>query len=219
MAPDGSPVAVYARLSARETPQLIHDGIAPGATILELGSGAGRLTHPLQALGHAVVAVDNSLAMLRRVHGASTVLADLAAMPLHAKFDVVLLASHFINAAERSERARLFEVCAGYVRPNGVVLIERYEPDFARTVTHSSTEVDGVAIEWTVLQRDGDCLDAAVTYRLAGEFWTQRFRAAVLDDAAFDAEARAAGLRVDRWLTPQRDWASLTRCAPERAGI
>jgi len=219
VAPDGSPVAIYRRLSAGETPQLIHDAIAPGSTILELGSGAGRLTHPLQALGHVVVAIDNSFAMLRQVRAAPTLLADMAAPPLHAQFDVVLLASHFINAAERCERARLFGVCAGHVGPNGVVLIERYEPDFARTVAHSSTEVNGVGIEWTVLQRDGDLLDAAVTYRLGGESWTQRFRAAVLDDAAFEAEARAAGLRVDRWLTPQRDWARLTRSAPRSPGI
>jgi hypothetical protein len=79
--------------------------------------------------------------------------------------------------------------------------------------------VNGVGIEWTVLHREGDCFDAAVTYRLDGASWMQPFRAAVLDDAAFEEEARAAGLRVDRWLTPQRDWARLTMVPPDEVGI
>ena len=64
MAPDGSPVELFARLPAGSVPQLIHDAIPPGASILELGAGAGRITHPLIGLGHEVVAVDESPEML-----------------------------------------------------------------------------------------------------------------------------------------------------------
>ena len=51
VAPDGSPVALYARLPALGEPELIHDAVPAGAEILELGAGAGRVTHDLLALG------------------------------------------------------------------------------------------------------------------------------------------------------------------------
>jgi SAM-dependent methyltransferase len=47
--------------------------VPSGASILELGSGAGRVTHPLVELGYAVTAVDESAEMLARVRGARTV--------------------------------------------------------------------------------------------------------------------------------------------------
>ncbi len=59
-APDGSPVELYARLAAGDEPSIVHGAIPAGATVLDLGSGAGRIAHALIALGHPVVAVDNS---------------------------------------------------------------------------------------------------------------------------------------------------------------
>ncbi len=82
IAPDGSPVLLYARLPALGEPELIHGAVPAGAQILELGAGAGRITHELLALGHEVVAVDNSSAMLAFIRGAETVLADLEALDL-----------------------------------------------------------------------------------------------------------------------------------------
>ena len=73
VAPDGSPVAVYLRLPAGKTPGLVHDAMPVGSTILELGCGVGRITHPLLAFGHEIVAVDNSAEMLRHVRGARAV--------------------------------------------------------------------------------------------------------------------------------------------------
>jgi len=54
-------------------PEIVHAAVPPGASILELGAGAGRVTHPLVALGHPVVAVDESAEMLARIRGAETV--------------------------------------------------------------------------------------------------------------------------------------------------
>ncbi len=50
--------------------ELIHSLVAQESEILELGCGAGRITHELVALGHPVVAVDQSPGMLERVRGA-----------------------------------------------------------------------------------------------------------------------------------------------------
>jgi 16S rRNA A1518/A1519 N6-dimethyltransferase RsmA/KsgA/DIM1 with predicted DNA glycosylase/AP lyase activity len=35
---------------------IVHDATGPGTSVLELGCGTGRITHPLVALGHPVVA-------------------------------------------------------------------------------------------------------------------------------------------------------------------
>ncbi len=48
----------------------MYEAAGAGASILELGCGAGRVTHPLVALGHPVVAVDESPEMLAHVRGA-----------------------------------------------------------------------------------------------------------------------------------------------------
>ena len=44
---DGSPVEMYARMPTFGEPEIVHAAIPAGAEILELGSGAGRMTHRL----------------------------------------------------------------------------------------------------------------------------------------------------------------------------
>ena len=77
--PDGCAVDFYARITARGEPGIVHDAVRPGASILELGCGTGRITHPLVALGHPVVAVDESPEMLAHVRDADTELAAVLA--------------------------------------------------------------------------------------------------------------------------------------------
>ena len=58
----------------------------------------------LQALGHPVVAVDQSPEMLAHVHGATTVCTDIEALALGRRFAGVLLASHLVNVASDTRR-------------------------------------------------------------------------------------------------------------------
>src|SRR5438128_1765692 len=84
---DGRSVELYSRLPAGNTPALIHGAIRPGASVLELGAGAGRLVHPLIALGHPVTAVDHSPEMLACIKGATTVLSKIEDLALNQAFD------------------------------------------------------------------------------------------------------------------------------------
>ena len=61
---------LYSLLPPMGEPEIVHAAIPAGAGILELGAGAGRVTHRLLELGHPVVAVDESAEMLARVRGA-----------------------------------------------------------------------------------------------------------------------------------------------------
>jgi SAM-dependent methyltransferase len=97
-------------MPARGEPAIVHAATGPGASILELGCGAGRVTHPLVALGHPVVAVDESADMLAHVRGAETVCARIEDLALGRRFDLVLLASHLINS-DPPTRAAFLAAC------------------------------------------------------------------------------------------------------------
>jgi SAM-dependent methyltransferase len=95
--PDGCAVDFYAMIGDAGEAGIVHEAVGPGAAVLEPGSGAGRSTHPLIALGHPVVAVDDSAEMLAHGRGAQTVPARIQDLSLGRRFDVVLLASQLIN--------------------------------------------------------------------------------------------------------------------------
>src|SRR5207248_9119782 len=91
VAPDGSPVAFYLQLPPGRDPDVVHGAIEPGCEVLELGCGAGRMTHRLIELGHPVVAVDQSPEMLAHVRGAATLQADMETLDLGRRFPAVVL--------------------------------------------------------------------------------------------------------------------------------
>jgi len=64
-APDGSPVEVYLALSPEPDLTRVRSVLHPNCSVLDLGSGAGRIANPLAAEGHEVVAVDKSVEMRR----------------------------------------------------------------------------------------------------------------------------------------------------------
>ena len=89
--PDGSAVELYALLPPMGEPEVVHAAIPAGASILELGAGAGRMTHRLVELGHPVVAVDESPEMLARIReaaaGAPAEAPPVATAPTSARED------------------------------------------------------------------------------------------------------------------------------------
>jgi SAM-dependent methyltransferase len=126
---DGCAVELYRRLPADGEAEIVATVVPAGGSILELGSGPGRVTHALVARGYAVTAVDNSAEMLAHIRGAETVQADIEDLDLGRSFDAVLLASTLINFPEPRTRTALLATCRRHVRPGGAVLIERRNPD------------------------------------------------------------------------------------------
>lgn len=207
VARDGSPVELYARLASMGEPELVHDAIPPGTEILELGAGAGRMTHRFGELGHPVTAVDSSREMLARIRGATTVEADIAGLDLGRTFGCVLLASQLVNVDDDLERAGFLATCARHVAPDGVVIIQRYAPAWADDPRPSDTVTDGLRIRLVEPRRDGERLHATVEYELDGQRWTHGpFTSRILTDEELVARLLVAGLRFERWLDERRSW-------------
>lgn len=203
-APDGSPVGLYATLAPLGEPELIHGAVPAGSRILELGCGAGRITHELVALGHSVTAVDDSAEMLAHVRGAETVLADIETLDLGRTFPVVLLASNFLNATEQEELDAVLGACARHVDAGGQVLLERMPPDWEPN--EGTRIVGGVEMTLSDVVRAGELVSAVMEYRTNGERWTHAFQARLIAEAEVDAALSRAGLERVRWLNEPRTW-------------
>jgi SAM-dependent methyltransferase len=185
---DGCAVELYALLPAGREPGIVHAAIPAGASILELGAGAGRLTHPLLALGHPVVAVDDSPEMLAHVRGGETVLGRIETLRLGRRFDAVLLASHLVNTDDDRQRRQFLLACRRHVRGGGAVLLQRHDPAWFDTAAPSRRTEAGVTFELGDLRRPGPgLLSATVAYQVGERRWTQRFTARRLDDAELAA--------------------------------
>ncbi|GGK94605.1 methyltransferase [Sphaerisporangium melleum] len=207
LTPDGCAVELYARLPARGEPELIHDAIPEAATILELGSGAGRITQPLLALGHEVVAVDESAAMLAHVRGAETICSPIETLSLGRQFDVVLLASHLIETPQDDLRRALLTTCRTHVAMDGQVIIERKPSEWYDSAASAQSTLGEVKMCMRDVRRpERDLLAATIEYTLGDRVWTQSFVSRRIDDDFLTEELAAAKLRLAGFLTPDRAW-------------
>ena len=206
IAPDGCSVEFYARMTEMGEPAIVHDAAGPGASILELGSGTGRITHPLVALGHPVVAVDESPDMLAYVRDAETVCARIEDLALGRRFDVVLLASHLINA-DTGTRTAFLAACRRHVAEHGYVIIQQHPPEWFAAVADSETTRDGITFRMRDISRPAPNLVSATVEYIAGDqHWTQTFTSMRLDETELAAVLADAGLGLDRYLTDDRAW-------------
>jgi len=199
---DGSPVLLYRRLPPGSEPSLIDSAVRPRSTILELGAGAGRVTHALIDLGHRVVAVDQSREMVQWVRGAETVIADIETLDLRRQFDAVVLGSHLVNTADDRTRAAFLATCRRHVADDGVVLLEHHEEDWAETARDSRAERDGLVLALTEVRRESPFVSATMIYEIDGQTFRQSFVARVLSHDELSNELERTGLRLQRHLTP-----------------
>jgi SAM-dependent methyltransferase len=208
LAPDGSAVAMYAALPAEdEVVAMLHQALPAGASVLDLGAGTGRLAAPLVALGHRVVAVDNSAEMLARIGaGIRTVCADIASLALPDRFGGVLLSGFLLDCSE-IPRATLLRVCRRHLAAGGRVLIQRQPPEWytdlrGHSYRRGSLDVSVGEIHWL----DADRLAFTMYYRLGEDRWSHRVVSRMLPDEELPGLLAGAGLRFDRFLDDRRSW-------------
>ncbi|MFD4693149.1 class I SAM-dependent methyltransferase [Streptomyces sp. NPDC058463] len=207
--PDGCAVELYARLSAGNEPDVIEAAVPAGASILELGCGAGRVTHPLVERGFAVTAVDESARMLDHIEGARTVRSPIESLDLgDERFDVVLLASFLVHTSDYRVREGLLRTCRRYVKDGGVVLLQREGADYHTDLPREREDrAAGCTIRIVSAEPLGDGVsEVRAEYVFEDARWTQTFRSRALSVEQFEACLEAAGLTVDRYLTDDGVW-------------
>jgi SAM-dependent methyltransferase len=205
-------------LSPQGEPELIKAVVPAGGSILDLGSGTGRIVHPLVALGYEVVAVDGSAEMLAHIRGAQTVCSDIRDLHLDRRFDAVLLISNLINEPDPDTRAALLACCRRHVADGGLVLVERRTAEWFDQTAASfadsggdasgGTLAGGVTVTMRGWRRTGDLLSGTINYTIGDRQWQHHVRAARLSDDDIHELLRAAGLELAGWHSPKRSWFS-----------
>jgi SAM-dependent methyltransferase len=208
LAPDGSAVAMYAALPADdEVAAMLHRALPAGGSVLDLGAGTGRLAAPLIALGHPVVAVDNSSEMLAQIGaGVRTVCADIMSLALPARFSGVVLSGFLLDCSE-IPRLDLLRVCRRHLAVGGRVLIQRQPPEWytdlrRRSYRRGSLQVDVSEFRWL----DAERLAFTMRYRLGQDRWSHRVVSRMLPDEEVPGLLAEAGLRFDCFLDERRSW-------------
>ncbi|MEV0242220.1 class I SAM-dependent methyltransferase [Streptomyces sp. NPDC050674] len=205
--PDGCAVELYARLPVRDEPDVIAAAVPPGAHILELGCGVGRLTHALLDRGFTATAVDESAPMLERVRGARTILGPIEELDLGERFDVVLLASFLVHAGDVEVRRGILRACVRHVAEGGCVLIQREGEDHHVDVPRERKDPGGFTVRIVSSEPLGDGVHSVrAEYEFPDAVWTQTFRSRPLTKHQFEEALGEVGLAVDRYLTPDRMW-------------
>ncbi|WP_282086202.1 class I SAM-dependent methyltransferase [Streptomyces tendae] len=205
--PDGCAVELYARLPAGAEPDIVAGAVPEGARILELGSGVGRMTHPLLERGYAVTAVDESAEMLEHVRGARTVRSPIEDLDLGERFDAVMLASFLIHTGDVEVRQGLLRACARHVAEDGCVLIQREGADYHTNLPRERVDPSGFTVRILSADPVGDGVNSVrAEYEFPDAVWTQTFRARPLTREQFDEALGEAGLAVDRYLTDDGTW-------------
>ncbi|CAL9611582.1 hypothetical protein SUDANB105_05632 [Streptomyces sp. enrichment culture] len=205
--PDGCAVELYSRLPVGPEPDVIASAVPAGAHILELGSGVGRMTHPLLERGYRVTAVDESPEMLERVRGARTVLSPIEDLDLGETFDAVLLASFLVHTGDPEVRRGLLRTCVRHVAEDGCVLIQREGEDYHTDVPRERVDPSGFTVRIVSSEPVGEGLRSVrAEYEFPDAAWTQTFRVRPLTKEQFEDALAEAGLKVDRYLTEDRIW-------------
>ncbi|MGW3910609.1 class I SAM-dependent methyltransferase [Streptomyces sp. NPDC005070] len=205
--PDGCAVELYTRLPVGAEPDIITAAVPAAAQILELGSGVGRMTHPLLELGFDVTAVDESAEMLEHVRGARRIRSSIEDLDLGETFDVVLLASFLVHAGDVRVRRALLDTCARHVADDGCVLIQREGENYHTEVPRERIDPSGFVVRIVSAEPVGDGVDSVrAEYTFPDATWTQAFLSRPLTKDAFEEALAESGLKVDRYLTDDGMW-------------
>ncbi|RXS69398.1 class I SAM-dependent methyltransferase [Streptomyces sp. TM32] len=205
------------RSEIREILRVARGGAGP---VLDLACGAGRLTLPLRALRHDIVALDSSAEMLRLLQQSlgdtpaagprvELVEADMTAFSLGRHFGLVVLGATSVTLLDRRDRGRLFARVADHLSGDGRFLLTTLEPTgTSGQVTESVQLVIGENGEHPALHLLTEHLDTGRNVRsisvlrqtvtqgavVKNELFTSRTHVVTVDELR--GELATAGLRL-----------------------
>ncbi|GGF13879.1 methyltransferase [Aliidongia dinghuensis] len=204
---DGCSVDFWKQLKPGPEPDIVAAAVPAGGSILELGAGVGRITHPLLPRGYRVTAVDNSPEMLAEIRGAETVLADIEDLALDRQFDAVLMGSCLIHAPGFETRHALLATCRRHLAPDGQVLIQRHDPSWLdRAQPGFAWEADGVRNQVDAVVREDTLVRMTLRHTIGAETWTHCFTTEQIDFSDIEQALTAADLRFARFVDVRETW-------------
>ena len=207
---DGCSVELYRLLKYRGELEEMAALFDPGATVLELGCGTGRMTRRLLELGCLVTAVDNSPAMLAEApQEALRIASDIEALKLETKFDVVVLASYLINHPEESVRIAFVEAARRHARTGTRFLVERHSPEWLSTAQIGQLGIsEGVALHVESLSREAETVSMTLRYEKLPQVWRQSFSTTALCKSSIEAMLAKSGFGSFAWYGEYGRWVS-----------
>lgn len=111
----------------------------PGARVLELAIGGGRVARPLLHRGYRVHGVEASAAVAQRLAASPdgpsipVVIADMADVPVEGPFELVYVVwNSLFNLISQQRQVDCFNNVAKVLEPGGAFVIECFVPDLAR---------------------------------------------------------------------------------------
>lgn len=172
-------------------------------------AGSGRVLHALAEFGLAHQAV-TQLAL-----DAEPRPADLDAMDVVERFDLVVLGSHLVNVPDSRVRQALLDLAHRHLAPGGSVLVEHHPLDWAETAAAVRPTPGGSDLGMDDVRRDPPFVSAVSVYDIGGHVVRQPFRARVLSDSELDEALAAAGLIRRERLAPT--WLLMVEAADQAA--
>lgn len=144
--------------------------VHPGAsTVLEFGTGTGRLARPMARAGFRVTGVDLSAPMLQRLDRRSSeeglaidaVQGDFTALQLNRRFDVVVVVTSTLFMLPDSQtRIAAFSTAKKHLAPGGVMIVETYAPWIVEQGPRTRSQTADLESETSItlnVEVDRDC--------------------------------------------------------------
>jgi len=203
---DGCAVDFYALLPSFGEPEIVHAAVPAGASILELGCGTGRILRPLAGLGHPVTGADEAPEMLAHIADLPAVCSPIQALRLNRRFDVVLLASHMINADPETRQAFLATV-RHHLALEGVAVFQQSAPSWFETAERGQGgDSDGIRRVIRSARFEPPRMFAEIEYQVGERVWTHAWTSYQISDEELAGDLAAAGLAFGEWLTDDHSW-------------
>jgi SAM-dependent methyltransferase len=208
---DGCAVDFYALLPSFGEPEIVHAAVPAGASILELGCGTGRILRPLAALGHPVMGADEAPEMLEYVADLPTARSSIEALRLDQTFDVVLLASHMLNA-DPETRQRFLATVRHHLAPDGVAVFQQSAPSWFETAERGQGgDSDGIRRVIRSARFEPPRMIAEIEYQVGDRVWTHAWTSYQISDEELVSDLSAAGLAFGEWLADDHSWFTAVR--------
>lgn len=208
---DGCSVEFYKHLPATEDElTCITKGHPAPAKLLELGCGAGRLTHPLIEAGYTVTAVDNSQAMLSSIVGATIVHSDIESLQLDTTYELVLLASRLLNCPDGEIRNMMLAAAREHLEVGGTLLAEVHDPSILNQKAGDSGEGEHFSASVISSKIIGSRAHITIEYRVDEKRWSQSFETEYLSLSRIEEALQLDNFRFEEWINLSKTWMKVT---------